>query len=51
MSSLENSKASLSISNLDFTPSLKSISRNLSLMLAVLIYILLFKVVGSNSLC
>ena len=39
------------MSILDLTPSLKSISKNLSLIFAVLIDISLFKVVGSNSLC
>ena len=51
VSLFENSSASLSISNLDFTPSLKLISKNFSLILAVLIDISLSKVVGSKSLC
>ena len=40
-----------SIFNLDLTPSLKLISRNFSLIIAVLIDISLLKVVGSNSRC
>ena len=51
VSSLENSKASLSIFNLDLTPSLKLISKNFSFILAVFINISLLKVVGSNSRC
>ena len=51
VSSLANSFAILSISNFEFTPSLKSTSKNLSLILTLLIVISLFKNVGSNSLC
>ena len=51
ISFLENSRAILSISSFEVTPSLKSISKYFSFILALFIEISLLKEVGSKSLC
>ena len=51
VSSLKNSEVILSISSLEFTPSLKPTSKYFSLILTLFIETSLLKKVGSKSLC